>query len=96
MRWCVLSEGTVGNRNRKATRDEKERATDVIVEAFPGLFPVWGAHGDYGGHRAPRNHTIAFRHERGQFRSNVVWVRPDQVAWLTVEQVRAMLKRAGG
>lgn len=88
----------VGNRNRKATRAEKARATRVIEEAFPGMRPIWGAHGDYGGHRAPRDHTIAFRlqDDRGRFRSNVIWVMPNQLAHLTVEDVRAMVGNAGG
>ena len=77
------------------SKDEKSHATGVIEEAFPGMRPVWGAHGDYGGHRAPRDHTIAFRLEdaRGTFCSNVVWVMPGQLATLTVEQVRAMVGR---
>ncbi len=60
--------------------------------------PVWGAHGDYGGHRAPRDHTIAFRlqDERGQLRSNVIWVMPAQLANLTIESVLAMVRKAGG
>ena len=88
----------VGNRNRKATGEEKLHATRVIEEAYPGMRPVCGAHGDYGGHRAPRDHTIAFRlqDERGQFRSNVIWVMPAQLALLTVESVRAMVRKAGG
>jgi hypothetical protein len=83
----------MGNRNRKATREEKSRATRVIVEAYPGMRAIWGAHGDYGGHRAPRDHTIAFRlqDDRGRFRSNVIWLMPDQLASLTVEQVRALV-----
>jgi hypothetical protein len=87
----------VGNRNRKAGRDEKARATRIIEEAYPGMRPIWGAHGDYGGHRAPRDHTIAFRlqDDRGRFCSNVIWVMPDQLATLTVEQVRAMVGNAG-
>lgn len=88
----------MGNRNRKATADEKAFATNVIEEAFPGMRPIWGVHGDYGGHRAPRDHTIAFRlqDERGRFCSNVVWVMPDGLMMLTVENVRAMVRRAGG
>ncbi len=94
----MLSDAAVGNRNRKASPDEKAHATEVIEEAFPGMRPIWGAHGDYGGHRAPRDHTLAFRlqDEQGRFCSNVVWVMPDQLAKLTVEQVRAMVKSAGG
>lgn len=61
------------------------QARRVIREAFPQFVPVFGAHSDYGGHRAPRDHTIAFRlqDERGKFRSNVVWLMPDWLATLT-------------
>ena len=62
------------------------------------MAPVFGAHGDYGGHRAPRDHTIAFRlqDERGQFRSNVIWIMPDALGSLTVAEVRRMVARANG
>ncbi len=55
----------------------------MIRVAFPDLEPVFGSHGDYGGHRAPRDHTISFRlrDERGKFRSNVVWLMPE---WLSI------------
>ena len=87
----------MGNRNRKATADEKAHATGVIEEAYPGKHPVWGAHGDYGGHRSPRDHTIASRlqDERGRFCSIVIWVMPAQLALLTVDSVRAMVRKAG-
>ncbi|HWB02834.1 MAG TPA: hypothetical protein VG796_07390 [Verrucomicrobiales bacterium] len=51
----------MGNKNGKATKEEKAHARRVIREAFPDLVAVFGAHGDYGGHRAPRDHTIVFR-----------------------------------
>ena len=47
--------------DRKPTRDEKAHATQVIREAFPEYDVVWGCHSDYGGHRAPRDHTLAVR-----------------------------------
>jgi hypothetical protein len=88
----------MGNKNRKATKEEKAHARRVLREAFPDLVAVFGAHGDYGGHRAPRDHTIAFRlqNERGQFCSNVVWVLPAALGVLTVSDVRAMVNRADG
>ncbi len=51
----------MGNQNRKAKKQEMSHARRVIREAFPEFVPVFGAHSDYGGHRAPRDHTIAFR-----------------------------------
>lgn len=70
----------------------------VIRVAFPEFVPVFGAHGDYGGHRAPRDHTIAFRlqDERGKFRSNVVWLMPDWLATLTVGNIRALVAQSNG
>lgn len=88
----------MGNQNRKATKEEMAHARIVIRQAFPDLVPVFGAHGDYGGHRAPRDHTLAFRlqDERGKFRSNVVWVMPDALMALTVADVQALVARANG
>lgn len=88
----------MGNQNRKATKEEMARARRVIQDAFPGMAPVFGAHGDYGGYRAPRDHTISFRlrDEKGKFRSNVVWLMPDWLNQLTVEMVQGMVARANG
>ena len=47
--------------NRKATKAEMRHAAKVIQEAFPDYEVVFRGHGDYGGHRAPRDHTISFR-----------------------------------
>jgi hypothetical protein len=65
--------------NRKATKEEMAHATQVIQEAYPEFEIVWGSHGDYGGHRAPRDHTLAFRlrDKWGKYHSNVIWVAPD-------------------
>jgi hypothetical protein len=88
----------VGNVNRKASRDEMAHAYRIIREAFPDLEPVFGGHGTYGGHRAPRDHTISFRlrDSRGHFRSNVVWVMPQYLAALTPDDVRHLVSRANG
>jgi hypothetical protein len=88
----------MGNQNRKATKEELAHARSVISEAFPEMVPLFGAHSDYGGHRAPRDHTIAFRlqDERGRFRSNVVWLMPDSLAALTVADVQALVARSNG
>ncbi len=88
----------MGNQNRTATKQELTNARRVIREAFPEFVPVFRAHGDYGGHRAPCGHTIAFRlqDERAKFRSNVVWLMPDWLATLTVDNVRVLVARANG
>ena len=99
IRQTAFTHSTVmGNQDRKATKDEMSHARRVIREAFPELVPVFGAHSDYGGHRAPRDHTIAFRlqDEQGKFRSNVIWFMPDRLGRLTVADVLAMVARANG
>jgi len=80
--------------NRKATKDELADATQVIREAFPEYEVVWGSHGDFGGHRAPRDHTLAFRlRDRwGKYHSNVIWVAPQALSGMTVEWVKKMVK----
>jgi len=62
------------------------------------MVPVFGSHGDYGGHRAPRDRTISFRLQdaRGRFRSNVVWLMPDWMSSLTAGNIRAMVAEANG
>jgi hypothetical protein len=88
----------MGNVNRKATDEEMAHAMLVIREAFPQFEPVFGGHSDYGGHRAPRDHTISFRlrDQAGQYHSNVVWILPQYLASLTVADVRAMVAHGNG
>lgn len=88
----------MGNRNRTATGGEMARLRRLLRTAFPDLDAVFGGHGDYGGHRAPRDHTISFRlrDERGRFCSNVVWLLPDQLRGVSVDDLRAMVGRANG
>lgn len=92
MRWPV------GNVNRKATSDEMAHVRAVILEAFPEFEPVFGGHSSYGGHRAPRDHTISFRlRDRwGKYHSNVVWILPEYLGTLTVAGVRALVAAANG
>ena len=88
----------MGNVNRKATRDEMVHADRAIREAFPDLEPVFGGHSAYGGHRAPRDHTISFRlrDQWGKYRSNVVWVLPEYLGALTPANVRHLVAQANG
>lgn len=84
--------------NRKADEGEMAHACRVIRQAFPGLEPVFAGHSAYGGHRAPRDHTISFRlrDQRGKYHSNVVWVLPEYLSSLTVAQVRAWVGHVNG
>ena len=88
----------MGNVNRKATKDEMAHARRVIKEAYPEYDPVFGSHGSYGGHRAPRDHTISFRlrDQRGNYHSNVVWLWPELLSSLSVEDVHAFVADANG
>jgi hypothetical protein len=88
----------MGNVNRKATADEMAYAARVIREAFPEYDPVFGGHGAYNGHRAPRDHTISFRlrDRLGKYHSNVIWIPPDYIQWMTVEDIRALVARKNG
>jgi hypothetical protein len=88
----------VGSVNRKATGDEMAHAMQVIREAFPDFEPVFAGHSAYGGHRAPRDHTISFRlrDQWGQYHSNVAWVLPQYLGSLTVADVRKLVAHANG
>lgn len=87
-----------GGVNRKATADEMAHAAAVIREAFPGFAPVFAGHSAYGGHRAPRDHTVSFRlrDSRGKYRSNVVWVLPQYLSSLTTADARDLVAHANG
>ena len=67
-------------------------------EAYPNYEPVFGGHGAYGGHRAPRDHTISFRlrDQLGKFHSNVVWLMSDELSSLSAEHIRAVVSRSNG
>jgi hypothetical protein len=92
----------MGNQNRKATVEEMVHVRRVIRDAFPDLEPVFGGHGDYGGHRAPRDHTLSFRlrDPRGKFCSNVVWLQPEWLGTITgpdvetLSSIEPMVKRS--
>ncbi len=84
--------------NRKATEDEMAHAIQVIRAAFPEYEPVFAGHSSYGGHRAPRDHTISFRlqDQWGEYHSNVIWILPEHLGSLTVESVRKMVAAGNG
>ena len=93
-----LVDFAMSNQNRKASKAEISHAKRMIQEAFPDAVAVFGSHGDYGGHRAPRDHTIAFRLQdtRGKYCSNVVWVMPEHLMSLTAAEVKRLVTRANG
>jgi hypothetical protein len=85
----------VGSVNRNAKRDDLAHATVAIQEAFPEYEVVWGSHGDYGGGRAPRDHTLSFRVRDlwGKYQSNVIWVNPADLSRVTAAWVNKVVKR---
>ncbi len=88
----------MGNRNRHATKDEMAHVRRVIAEAYPELVPAFGGHSAYGGHRAPRDHTISFRlrDQYGKYHSNVVWLMPECLATLTAQDIRVRVAQSHG
>ena len=81
--------------NRKASGDDMGNATKVIQEAYPEYDVVWGSHGDFGGGRAPRDHTLGFRvrDRMGKYHSNMIWVVPEWLPSITVGWVKRMVQR---
>jgi hypothetical protein len=88
----------MASQNRKATKEEMAHVRQVIADAFPEYVAVFGGHSSYGGHRAPRDHTISFRlrDQRGKYHSNVIWLMPDWLSSLTAENIRSLVNQANG
>ncbi|MEM7165365.1 MAG: hypothetical protein AAF581_07875 [Planctomycetota bacterium] len=84
--------------NPKPSKKALQHLRQVAAEAFPGHTIRFCSHGDLGGHRAPRDHTLAFRlvDARGKFRSNVVWVFPQELEQWTADDVRSRVERSNG
>jgi hypothetical protein len=86
------------SQNRKATAEEMTHVRRVVAEGFPEYTAVFDGHSSYGGHRAPRDHTISFRlrDQFGKYHSNVVWLLPEGLSSLTVANLRWLVSRANG
>ncbi len=84
--------------NPKPSEKGLEHLRTVAREAFPNLSVQFCSHGDLGGHRAPRDHTLAFRlvDEHGKFRTNVIWVKPQSLTRWTAGNVRRAVNRVNG
>ena len=84
--------------NPKPDKDGLKHLRRVAREAFPNLTLRQCSHGDLGGHRAPRDHTLAFRmyDSRGKLRSNVIWVMPQSLFQWTAEDVRRAVDSSNG
>ena len=75
-----------------------QRVRRLIREAYPQYEAVFGGHSAYGGHRAPRDHTISFRlrDTRGKYRSNVVWLMPEWLSGLTIAGIKHLVDVTNG
>lgn len=84
--------------NPKPSKAGLAHLKQVAREAFPELTLEFCSHGDLGGHRAPRDHTLAFRlvDVQGKYRSNVVWVLPESLEQWTVQHVQDAVGRRNG
>ena len=84
--------------NPKPSKENIKHLRKVAREAFPQYNIKFCSHGDLGGHRAPRDHTLAFRlmDERGNFRSNVVWVFPQSLGFWTADDVKKAVDQSNG
>jgi len=84
--------------NPRPTKEGLSHLKRVAKDAYPNLQVRFLGHGDLGGHRAPRDHTIAFRLEdsRGKHRSNVVWVMPQSLTSWTADDVRRAVDKSNG
>jgi len=84
--------------NPKPTERGKQALRRIAREAYPDLKIEFCSHGDLGGHRAPRNHTLAFRLRdgKGRLRSNVIWVLPQSLEHWTVDDFRNTVERSNG
>ncbi len=84
--------------NPKPDKEGIQHLRRVAREAFPNLSVQFCSHGDLGGHRAPRDHTLAFRlvDARGKFRSNVIWVMPQTLTTWTADDVRRAVDTSSG
>ena len=84
--------------NLKPDKAGLQHLRRVAREAFPKFSVRFCSHGDLGGHRAPRDHTLAFRlvDDRGKFRSNVIWVMPQTLSTWTADDVRRAVDESNG
>ena len=82
----------------KPDKEALQHLKRMAKEAFPNQTLRFCSHGDLGGHRAPRDHTLAFRmvNSRGQYCSNVVWVLPQSLLSWTAEDVRRAVHQSNG
>ena len=84
--------------NPKPKSSGKAHLKKVAKEAFPKYTLEFCSHSDFGGHRAPRDHTLGFRlkDSRGNYKSNVVWVMPQSLLNWTSTNVRSVVDKANG
>ncbi|GAB4158391.1 MAG: hypothetical protein Tsb009_35580 [Planctomycetaceae bacterium] len=84
--------------NPKPTKAGLAHLRQVASEAYPDYILQFCSHGDLGGHRTPRDHTLAFRlmDRHGKYHSNIVWVMPQYLLSWTPEDVRRRVDQSNG
>lgn len=87
---------------RHANPKPEQRGLDhlrrVAAAAFPDCSIRFCSHSTFGGHRAPRVNTLAFRlvDAKGRFGSNMIWVAPRRLRTWTAEHVRRAVVESNG
>ena len=84
--------------NSKPSKEGLAHIRRVAKEAYPSHTIQFCSHGDLGGHRAPRDLTLAFRliDARGKYHTNVIWVNPTSLKAWTPNTVRNAVVRSNG
>ena len=84
--------------NPKPGKLGKSHLRAIAKEAFPKCQIEFCSHSDWGGQRAPRDHTLGFRlkDSRGKYKSNVVWVFPQSLSNWTKQEVLDAVAKANG
>jgi len=86
------------NANPKPDKNALQHLRRVAREAYPHCSVRFCSHGELGGYRAPRDHTLAFRlvDSKDRFCSNVIWVMPQTILTWTADDVRRAVDRSNG
>jgi len=84
--------------NPTPDKNALEHLRRVAREAYPHYYIRFCSHGELGGYRAPRDHTLAFRlvDSDGKFHSNVIWVMPQTLLNWTAGDVRREVNKSNG
>lgn len=87
-----------GHANPKPSKEGLQRLRRAAKEAYPDCTVEFCSQGDLGGHRAPRDHTLAFRlvGADGRYHSNVCWLNPEYLKHYTADDIRSLVGASNG